>query len=219
MEWREMLSMAGDIATIILALFAIGSAAWYATHRGALFVRAKARKVLNSPAFERFLENITPLLLVAAMIAVSYMANEALIRLSRVESNIDAITSPDARVVFPNTVVAYDSATGCPTGWSDFDPGSGRVVVGAGSGYAYRSTGGASEVTLGIEHMPVHSHRVGPFEWGYDVDDNGHPARIDVDDGPPWNGDIGTLSAEETGGGEPHNNMPPYVALHLCRKD
>ena len=34
-----------------------------------------------------------------------------------------------------DAVVAYDRSGGCPDGWSDFDEGQGRVVLGSGVGY------------------------------------------------------------------------------------
>ena len=121
--------------------------------------------------------------------------------------------------VASGAVVAYDLPGGCPEGWSGFDDGQGRVVVGSGVAYPYRDVGGAEQVVLGPEHLPEHRHAVEPFGWGFGINGNGAPQRLDLDDGPPWNGIAGTLTTSPAGQGEAHQNMPPYIILHLCRRD
>ena len=121
--------------------------------------------------------------------------------------------------VASGAVVAYDLPGGCPEGWSDFGDGHGRVVIGSGPGYPYREVGGAAEVVLEIGHLPAHSHDVERFEWGLSINGNGHPQRLDVDDGLPYSGLTGTLTTSPVGEGEAHENVPPYIALRLCKKD
>ena len=116
-------------------------------------------------------------------------------------------------------VVAYDLPDGCPDGWSDFGDGQGRVLVGSGAEYVYRRIGGEAEVVLEEEHMPTHRHTIDTFEWGFDVDSDGHPRRIDVDNGRPRGVDVGRLTTTSVGDGAAHENMPPYIALHFCKKD
>lgn len=117
-------------------------------------------------------------------------------------------------------VVAYDLPGGCPPeGWSDFRDGHGRVVIGSGPGYLYREVGGAAEVVLEIGHLPAHSHDVERFEWGHTINGNNHPQRLDVDDGEPYDDRTGTLTTSPVGEGEAHENVPPYIALRLCKKD
>lgn len=125
-------------------------------------------------------------------------------------------------------VVAFDRADGCPDGWSDFTEGQGRTIVGSGDKYDYRSKGGAATVTLTEAQMPAHSHDVAAItnwdtnidQWGHTVKGNGDRARLDVDDGPPWGNLFGKVSAlAKKQKAEEHENLPPYIALHLCRKD
>ena len=92
-----------------------------------------------------------------------------------------------------------------------------RFIVGAGSGYSPGNTGGANTVTLTLNQIPAHNHfdtatngGAGPSQWGFDVDGNASAGRVLVDDGPPWNNIVGNLSR---GGGQAHENRPPYYAL------
>lgn len=147
-------------------------------------------------------------------------------------------------------VLAFDRADltqdDCPEGWSPFKEGRGRAIVGAGDPSAasgsfgfdmnearlanrsLRDHGGTETHTLLPNEIPRHQHPiVWPgsgryFEWGYDVGGNGHPARILVEDGPPFEGRTGKLTAgpqEQDQPQIPHNNMPPYIALYLCKKN
>ena len=126
-------------------------------------------------------------------------------------------------------------------GWEEYAEGAGKFLLGAGAGMLrpqgphaptlesgkgeiplseikFGDQGGSEMHTLSTEEMPAHEHPVSNLEWGYDVDGNGKPARIEVDDGPPWDGVTGKLVAGPVGGGQPHNNMPPYIAVYFCKK-
>ena len=133
----------------------------------------------------------------------------------------------------PNgAVVAFDRSE-CPDGWGPFVEGRSRVIVGASNqgdtiGWdengipltqrSFRNEGGSEEHTLSESEMPPHVHNIVSFPWGQSVNSNGSNNRLDVDDGPPWNGNQGTLITDSKGSGDPHNNMPPYIALFLCKK-
>lgn len=130
---------------------------------------------------------------------------------------VDAAKFPRGAVVAFSSVGEHSEV--CPEGWSYFGDAQNRFLMGASDAYPSGQTGGEAVVTLSVDQIPSHSHAVGPFDWGHTINGNGHPARIDVDDGGPWDGRVGKLTAQATGGGQPHNNIPPFIAIHFCKKD
>ena len=86
-----------------------------------------------------------------------------------------------------------------------------RFLLAAGDSYAAGSTGGEAQHTLTVDEMPEHSHSQ-RLEWsniiGYgipgEVNNPSAHARVDTN--------INTGSA---GGSQPHNNMPPYIAVYM----
>ncbi len=139
----------------------------------------------------------------------------------------------ETSIAVPSGVVvafdqAFDPTEGCPEGWSNFADAQSRVIIGAAfsdenalelTDYDYRDSGGEETVTLIENQMPSHSHSVGDLEWGHTVDGNGNPFRLNANDGQPFNGITGRLTAAPTGGDEAHENRPPYLALYFCKKD
>jgi hypothetical protein len=136
-------------------------------------------------------------------------------------------------VVPSGAVVAF--ATECPQpGWEEYKEGWGRFIVGAVSaqrlkeipGGFFRDSGGrdltpkpigepggeASHI-LTVEEMPPHTHGLNRSK-GSDLSNNvilysGSVVSTESGDPP---------QTHPIGGGLPHNNMPPYVALQLCKK-
>lgn len=83
-------------------------------------------------------------------------------------------------------------------------------LLAAGDTYAPGTTGGEAEHTLTGEEMPAHSHTL-----------QGVATRVA---GNNWNGAVGTVSPTSTislgstGGGQAHNNMPPYLAVYAWKR-
>lgn len=114
----------------------------------------------------------------------------------------------------PKGLICMWSGSTVPTGWYLCDGTNGtpdlrdRFVVGAGSEYSVGATGGEKEHTLTIEEMPSHTHNVMnvPGNSGSYANQGSS------------NGATRTLVTTATGGGQPHENRPPYYALAFIMK-
>lgn len=134
-----------------------------------------------------------------------------------------------SRLIPSGAVVAFDSEVGCPRGWSELEDARGRMILGASNTEAdavltrrqYREFGGAETHTLTVDEMPSHSHLLPMRTTGQERPDIGSGAgphghfqnRVLVE-----GGGMGQTTSPE-GGGQPHNNMPPYIALYFCKKN
>lgn len=118
-------------------------------------------------------------------------------------------------------VVAFDEPRGCPEGWRDMGPSWGgstlvAAVRDANNTFGFRRTGGARTHSLTMREMPRHSHRTDHALSGTSLQwwdsSKRHPVPVSA-----------ARSASRfdfvQGGGEPHNNMPPYIALYFCKKE
>ena len=140
-------------------------------------------------------------------------------------------------------VAAFDFKGGCPTGWEPYEHAWGRFIIGAVTlkqtgkidkdfasdtrGEAIKERrfgepGGEQRTVLDIDNMPNHNH--GGYT-NYDATGN----EWDPSDTKPLKGGFGSgshrivdskhrHSIPDEGKNKPHNNMPPYVALHYCKK-
>ena len=89
-----------------------------------------------------------------------------------------------------------------------------RFLIGAGNSYAVNSTGGEVTHTLTVEEIPKHYHQnrlSGDTASSSDMGSviNGHSIWSTYGNG----GDTA-----ETGGSQPHNNMPPYLAVYMWKR-
>jgi len=100
---------------------------------------------------------------------------------------------------------------------------NGRIAVGAGQGsglssYSLGQSGGQSTVTLTVNQIPSHSHTLmadtaaGTSESpsGFGIAKNA--AGIPLFAATPT-GSMLSVAVDSTGGGQPHNNMMPYLGL------
>ena len=118
-----------------------------------------------------------------------------------------------------------------------------RFIVGASAsgGYSVGATGGADTVTLAVQQLPAHSHGVSDPTHGHSINDPGHKHTTSVDNhrlfdgngsqsigygGPggypaqqfTMNSSTTGISIQNTGGGNAHENRPPYYALCYIMK-
>ena len=119
-------------------------------------------------------------------------------------------------------IIWSGAANAIPSGWYLCDGNNStpdlrnRFIVGAGGGYSVGNTGGSDAVTLSTNEMPAHDHTTdldqykivatGPNGFGY----------ISLGGAGGYPG--GMLNMQDTGGGQAHENRPPYYALCYIMK-
>ncbi len=155
---------------------------------------------------------------------------------TKLQVNTDGIVVPP-----PNTISGYGtiplggiimwSGSVIPDGWALCDGGRhnniktpdlrNRFIVGSGSAYAIGNKGGANQVTLTVEQIPSHNHSLRDYYHaevsksddsykqyrGYKGTGSGNS---DNDNDYLYYHSHNTYS---TGGGQAHENRPPYYAL------
>lgn len=86
-----------------------------------------------------------------------------------------------------------------------------RFLFGAGNWYAAGDTGGEATHTLTVDEMPSHNHTVPRGGNSFGTKTHGYTS-------------TGTLftSADDrmsaVGGGQAHNNMPPYLVVYMWKR-
>ena len=87
----------------------------------------------------------------------------------------------------------------------------GRFLLGADSTYTVNSTGGEATHTLTVDEMPSHNHTVprGGNSFGTSV--HGYTST-----GTLFTSTDSRMSS--TGGGQAHNNMPPYLVVYMWKR-
>lgn len=90
-----------------------------------------------------------------------------------------------------------------------------RFLIGAGGSYPLGSTGGEANVTLTVNQIPAHSH-----ETKYYNDETTPPPGSDWVPAAHRNTGVNVVGGDtyDTGGGQAHNNMPPYIAVNIWRR-
>jgi hypothetical protein len=150
----------------------------------------------------------------------------------------ERVTAVEGRAV-PAGAVAWFESGSCPGGWGAYERARGRTVVGAENTenkdtrdalitrWGVGNVGGEESHQLADTEMPAHQHDLPGLRLAFEeaafadgftpggaFSDGGSPGRIWVG-GPP----IATKQTTDVRGqGQPHNNMPPFVALTPCVK-
>ena len=131
------------------------------------------------------------------------------VTISQLKTSIDSIdTSSSSIDAYPvgsiyMSVNSTSPATLFGGSWNRIQD---HFLIAAGSTYKAGGTGGEATHTLTVDEMPSHSHTV-----GYEGSRSGDGQNHSVISGSK----IRTSSA---GGGQPHNNMPPYLSVYVWKR-
>ena len=144
----------------------------------------------------------------------------------------DTIASDFASPVhtIPSGLICMWSGSTVPTGWYLCNGQNGtpdlrdRFVVGSGSSYSIGATGGENSHTLTVNEMPSHNHDFryrsssGTQKSVLRVGSSGTPSVNDYVTPYTINSTTNSSLIDATGGGQAHENRPPYYALAFIMK-
>lgn len=138
------------------------------------------------------------------------------VRVITVDGDLDSDNLSDmqrfAQFVYPvGSIVELTVATNPATLWGfgTWESVKDRFLIGAGGSYANGATGGEAMHTLTVDEMPSHNHTIarGTSQNGYFL-----MTSLEAQDAPY------STSTNNTGGNQPHNNMPPYLAVYMWKR-
>lgn len=139
-------------------------------------------------------------------------------------NNLNSGTVANARLtdssLFVQGMIMMYNGSSAPSGWAICNGQNGtpdlrdRFIVGTGSSYSLGNTGGANSVTLTTAQMPSHKHTTS-------VDNtNLFPSsgQTSIGFGGAGSYPATTFTMNNEGGGQSHENRPPYYALMFIMK-
>lgn len=85
-----------------------------------------------------------------------------------------------------------------------------KFLLACGDSYELLSEGGETEHILTIDEMPPHDHNFNYNAYGASGTSEFVPTA--------YNPTISNDFINSTGGGQPHNNMPPYIAVKIWKR-
>ena len=93
-----------------------------------------------------------------------------------------------------------------------WEPIKDTFLLACGDTYAAGTTGGEATHTLKVEEMPSHNHAIEMTSngVGYQIE------RVPFGNQSVWGNS--NLPIKPTGGNQPHNNMPPYLAVYIWKR-
>ena len=96
-------------------------------------------------------------------------------------------------------------------------------LLSAGDNYTAGDTGGEATHTLTTQEIPAHRHKIGANGGGDGTGEGGYLARYSTSSDLPYslrsnNTDATYWSTSSIGGGQAHNNMPPYLVVYMWKR-
>ena len=96
----------------------------------------------------------------------------------------------------------------------------GRFLLSSGGGYSLGATGGSSTHSLTVDELPSHSHNFKfhiSSSWSVGTQ-YPHFDNFDNSDLSKTSNISASSAVAAAGGGQPHNNMPPYLVVNVWKR-
>lgn len=133
-----------------------------------------------------------------------------------VDINAIIVAAKEACYPVGSLYMNYSNATSPSTilGFGTWERVQGRFMFAADSTHGAGSTGGEEVHTLTYAEMPVHQHF---YTTGNVIVATGNTL-VGGGGTPSFYGDKQSVVSDFSGGGQAHNNMPPYLAVYIWRR-
>lgn len=134
-------------------------------------------------------------------------------RLNNIEDGIEALYDERSHVgmVIHSTKLDTMEKVIELYGGSLWEKIEGRFLLGDSETHNVGDFGGESEHTLTVEEMPIHNHGM-----NFSTSTGTYASSPLGDGGKEWGYSTNTIS--NTGGSQPHNNMPPYKVVYIWER-
>ena len=150
----------------------------------------------------------------------NYVVSTDLATVATTGSYTDLINTPTfsqiANFIYPVGTYYWSQNSANPStifGFGTWTQITDKFIYAAGT-LAVDTTGGEEAHTLTTEEIPSHRHTSGPHDKGVYGGNGG-----DIQNGGGWKTDMDKIYTGYTGGGQAHNNMPPYLVAYCFRRD
>lgn len=142
-------------------------------------------------------------LIESIMLALNEKADEISVAASSIAEMIYPVGSIYMSVSSTNPAMLFGGT------WEKIE---GKFLLASGGGYDTGSTGGEAVHTLTVDEMPAHNHVMNYVNYNRGSGNNATMGYLTQTRQTNYS------TTEDTGGGEAHNNMPPYLAVCVWKR-